>query len=79
MEMICDSMLGYPSAPACNFCLGQADAAGGCCEETVACSNNPACLDCITGVTSGAMCMNDALFTAFNTCKTNKCMADCGG
>jgi len=76
---ICDSGLGYPSLPACNFCLGQADASGGCCEQTSACQADADCLDCITGVTSGAACANNALFTAFTMCRADKCAADCGG
>lgn len=75
---ICDSGLAYPNFPACNWCLGQAAADGGCCEETTACANDTTCLACITGQMSGATCDNNALLTAFNTCRMANCSTDCG-
>jgi len=74
---ICDTGLGYPDAPACNYCLGQKDALGGCCEETEACSADDTCHKCITGAMTTGCSMN-AAYTAFTTCQ-QKCAAQCGG
>ena len=74
---ICDTTLGYPDLPACNFCLGKLAAAGGCCEATEACAADATCLGCITGkITAG--CDSNAALAAFESCST-KCAADCGG
>lgn len=76
-DRICDTTLGYPNAPACNHCLGQLDAGGGCCEETQACAADPTCLGCITGkITTG--CGDSAAYASFTTCK-EKCATECGG
>lgn len=75
---ICDSGLSYPDAPACNFCLGQANADGGCCEDMKACADDATCLACITGEMEGAACDGSALLTAFETCQMANCAADCG-
>lgn len=75
---ICDSGLTYPNFPACNWCLGQASANGGCCEETTACADDANCLACITGEQTGTPCDNDPLFMAFETCQATNCATDCG-
>lgn len=74
---ICDTTLGYPDLPECNYCLGKLDAEGGCCEETQACAANSKCLDCITkpNVTG---CDANAAFNAFTSCRA-KCATECGG
>ena len=78
---ICDTNLGYPNNSECNFCLGQADMSGGCCETTKACTENTLCLECLTGdkPSTGAECMGNAEFTAFTTCRAGKCNTECGG
>ncbi|APR82954.1 Hypothetical protein A7982_08303 [Minicystis rosea] len=74
---ICDTSLGYPGAPACNHCLGQASAMGGCCEETQACSADQTCLDCLTGQTTTG-CSVNAAYSSFNACQAQKCSSACG-
>lgn len=74
---ICDTNLGYPDKPACNHCLGQIDANGGCCEVTRVCADDKACLDCITGKTTTG-CEANAAYEGFTTCQM-KCADECAG
>lgn len=80
--VICDSGLGYPHRPACNYCLGQSDAADagakGCCQEMDACKNDAECLKCITGMEADqTKCTANVPFGNFNTCSSAKCATEC--
>jgi hypothetical protein len=75
-QTICDTTLGT-GIPACNQCLGQSDAKGGCCEEAEACAADAACKACITGESTSG-CDANAAYQSFNAC-TGKCATQCSG